>query len=117
MAGAVSGRSVGRVARRGRAGGRRGPARGAAVAAAGASLPPGHQNSKWPTGVPPVMGEHLMPSGLTAPISRSTGPGTGIKHLFSYPTDAGAAVQVEVRPARSPRRSAPPRRARHHPGG
>lgn len=29
--------------------------------------------SRWPKGIPPVMGAHLMPSGEVAPISTSKG--------------------------------------------
>ena len=29
--------------------------------------------SKWPKGIPPVMGAHLMPSGEVAPVSTSKG--------------------------------------------
>ena len=31
--------------------------------------------SRWPKGIPPVMGAHLMPSGEVAPISTSKGAG------------------------------------------
>lgn len=40
--------------------------------------------SKWEKGVPPVMGGHLMPSGAVAPISTSSGAGTGAPHQFQY---------------------------------
>ena len=47
--------------------------------------------SRWPTGIPPVMGAHLMPSGDVAPISTSTGVATGPKHEFQYYADDGTA--------------------------
>ena len=30
-------------------------------------------HSRWPKGIPPVMGAHLMPSGAVAPVSTSKG--------------------------------------------
>ena len=55
-----------------------------------------HPNSQWDTGVPPSMGEHVMPSGKTAPLSTSTTVGTGAAHLFQY--HAGeTATQVQAR--------------------
>jgi len=60
-----------------------------------AKLPEGHKNSQWPTGVPPQMGGHLMPSGTYAPLSFSTGCATGIPHLFKYhENDTETAVKV-----------------------
>lgn len=41
-------------------------------------------NGKWENGIPPVMGAHLMASGSVAPISTSTGCGTGEVHEFQY---------------------------------
>jgi|APGre2960657444_1045066.scaffolds.fasta_scaffold07472_2 hypothetical protein len=58
-----------------------------------------HPNSQWPTGVPPRMGEHLMPSGRTAPPSTSTTSGTGLPHLFQY-HGSETAVTVEARTQR-----------------
>ena len=55
-----------------------------------------HPNSKWPTGVPPAMGEHVMPSGKTAPPSHSTTVATGVPHLFRY-HDAETDTRVEAR--------------------
>jgi len=57
------------------------------VTTATTSLPAGHQNSKWPTGVPPQMGGHYLPSGNYAPISQSTTSGTGKPHQFQYYDD------------------------------
>ena len=33
--------------------------------------------SRWPKGIPPVMGAHLMPSGEVAPVSTSKGAFAG----------------------------------------
>jgi len=41
--------------------------------------------SRWPQGIPPVMGAHLLESGAVAPLSTSKGPGTGEPHKFFYP--------------------------------
>eukprot|EP00239_Pterosperma_sp_CCMP1384_P001935 CAMPEP_0197849678 /NCGR_PEP_ID=MMETSP1438-20131217/12868_1 /TAXON_ID=1461541 /ORGANISM="Pterosperma sp., Strain CCMP1384" /LENGTH=383 /DNA_ID=CAMNT_0043462461 /DNA_START=65 /DNA_END=1216 /DNA_ORIENTATION=- len=60
-----------------------------------ADFPPGHQNSQWPTGIPPVMGGHVMPSGEVAPKSESTGPGTGAIHMFQY-YDSGKDFTILV---------------------
>lgn len=47
-------------------------------------------NGQWANGVPPVMGAHLMASGVVAPISVSKGPGIdNIPHQFQYPTVEG----------------------------
>lgn len=43
--------------------------------------------SRWPEGIPAVMGAHLMASGTVAPLSTSKGPGQGVEHLFYYPTE------------------------------
>lgn len=56
-----------------------------------------HPNSQWPTGVPPKMGEHVLASGRTAPVSVSTGCGTGAPHMFQYHA-AQTPVNVEARP-------------------
>lgn len=53
-------------------------------------------NSKWPTGIPPEMGGHVMPDGRVAPVSKSTGCGTGPKHTFLY-HEAETDSKVEVR--------------------
>ena len=66
------------------------------VTTATTSLPAGHQNSKWPTGVPPQMGGHYLPSGNYAPISQSTTSGTGKPHQFQY-YDDDQDVDVLVR--------------------
>ena len=81
---------------RARPGLRLGPLRGRPCTASVDSSPRKHPNSQWPTGVPPRMGEHVMPSGVTAPLSTSTGVGTGPPHLFQY-TNQEAPVTVEVR--------------------
>jgi 6-phosphogluconolactonase len=45
--------------------------------------------SQWDNGVPPVMGAHLMASGVIAPLSTSKGAGVDlVPHLFQYHTDA-----------------------------
>lgn len=54
-------------------------------------------NSKWPTGIPPEMGGHKMPSGQIAPLSKSSGCGTGLPHFFQY-HEKETDVKVEVRP-------------------
>lgn len=42
-------------------------------------------NGQWPNGVPPVMGAHLMASGVVAPVSTSKGAGIDIvPHQFQY---------------------------------
>ena len=40
--------------------------------------------SRWENGIPPVMGAHLLPSGVVAPVSTSKGEGTGVPHMFQY---------------------------------
>jgi hypothetical protein len=45
------------------------------------------------------MGEHLMPSGKTAPPSKSTTVGTGEPHIFQYQPGSSSAVSVQVRAA------------------
>lgn len=67
--------------------------------AAAAPPPLLHSNSRWPTGVPPRMGEHVMPSGRVAPASTSTTSGTGFPILFAYHSQE-TAVSVEARGAR-----------------
>jgi len=47
--------------------------------------------SQWEKGVPPVMGSHLMASGVVAPISTSAGAGEAKPHMFNYPTAEGDA--------------------------
>ena len=70
----------------------------AVTASAGGPTPP--WNSKWPTGIPPEMGGHKMASGTVAPLSRSTGAGTGAKIPFAYhDTDTNASVEVRAAPA------------------
>jgi len=55
--------------------------------------------SAWPNGVPPVMGAHLMASGVVAPVSTSKGAGgaeQGIApHEFTYP-QGEASTRVVV---------------------
>ena len=71
--------------------------RAAAVAAdaAPAAFNAGRSNSKWETGIPPEMGGHLMPSGVVAPTSRSTGAGTGAKIPINYhAAETDVSVQV-----------------------
>mmetsp|Transcript_20723 Transcript_20723/g.28691 ORF Transcript_20723/g.28691 Transcript_20723/m.28691 type:complete len:388 (+) Transcript_20723:44-1207(+) len=54
-----------------------------------------HPNSQWPTGIPPEMGGHRMPSGMYAPTSVSKGSGTGERHMFQYQdpvTDADVVI-------------------------
>jgi 6-phosphogluconolactonase len=51
--------------------------------------------SRWPNGIPAVMGAHLMMSGSVAPISTSKGPGEGEPHLFFYPEVAQENYIVE----------------------
>jgi 6-phosphogluconolactonase len=55
--------------------------------------------SAWPNGVPPVMGAHLMASGVVAPVSTSRGAGgeeQGVPpHEFSYP-QGEASTRVVV---------------------
>uniref|UniRef100_A0A383VDG1 6-phosphogluconolactonase n=1 Tax=Tetradesmus obliquus TaxID=3088 RepID=A0A383VDG1_TETOB len=52
-------------------------------------------NGQWETGVPPVMGAHLMASGTVAPISTSSGAGVGVEpHQFQYPGESNAQVVV-----------------------
>jgi hypothetical protein len=68
-------------------------ANGAPAAASGARR---HPNSQWPTGVPPRMGEHVMPSGRVAPPSVSTTVKTGVPHLFQYHNEE-TPVSVEAR--------------------
>lgn len=44
------------------------------------------RKSRWPKGIPAVMGAHLMPSGNVAPISTSRGAGLAeTEHMFFYP--------------------------------
>ncbi|CAL5229687.1 g13056 [Coccomyxa viridis] len=51
--------------------------------------------SRWPKGIPPVMGAHLMPSGEVAPISTSKGAGVGgVPHKFMYPKEDKENYQV-----------------------
>jgi 6-phosphogluconolactonase len=41
--------------------------------------------TRWPKGIPPVMGAHLMDSGEVAPVSTSKGAGLGgLPHQFHY---------------------------------
>ncbi|GMH36484.1 hypothetical protein BSKO_04352 [Bryopsis sp. KO-2023] len=43
-------------------------------------------SSRWESGIPPVMGAHLMDSGAVAPISMSKGAGMDVaRHVFQYP--------------------------------
>nr|QKY14998.1 6-phosphogluconolactonase 5 (PGL5) [Polytomella parva] len=50
-------------------------------------------NGRWPKGIPPVMGGHLMDSGVVSPISVSKGAGVEITpHQFQYPTSEGHAT-------------------------
>lgn len=56
----------------------------------------GPSPSRWQTGVPPVMGAHLMPSGDVAPLSMSTGEGTGVPHMFKYPPVGQEGTKTEV---------------------
>lgn len=58
-------------------------------------------NSKWPTGVPPEMGGHKMPDGTIAPLSKSTGCGTGLAHCFQYHKEE-TDVKLEVTRAQQP---------------
>lgn len=55
--------------------------------------------SQWETGIPAVMGAHLMASGNVAPISTSKGPGDGlVPHMFQYhseETDVGVLQSVD----------------------
>ncbi|CAG9460224.1 unnamed protein product [Pedinophyceae sp. YPF-701] len=51
------------------------------------------EKSRWESGIPPVMGAHLMASGAVAPLSTSTGPGTGVPMIIDYP---GTEVEVAV---------------------
>jgi 6-phosphogluconolactonase len=52
--------------------------------------------SQWADGVPPVMGAHLMASGVVAPISVSKGAGVDVPpHIFQYP-DAECDIQVQL---------------------
>lgn len=52
-------------------------------------------NGQWETGVPPVMGAHLMASGTVAPISTSKGPGVDVTpHIFQYPAAHDAQVII-----------------------
>lgn len=49
---------------------------------------------RWPTGIPPAMGGHFMPSGELAPLSKSKGPGIDIApQYFTYPSGES---EVEV---------------------
>lgn len=50
-------------------------------------------NGQWPTGVPPEMGGHTMPSGDEAPLSTSTTVGTGVDMIYHY-ADEAAGVSV-----------------------
>eukprot|EP00884_Botryococcus_braunii_P013866 jgi/Botrbrau1/22480/Bobra.114_2s0010.1 len=44
--------------------------------------------SRWPDGIPAVMGAHLMASGTVAPVSTSKGVGIGlVPHMFGYPDE------------------------------
>mmetsp|Transcript_19712 Transcript_19712/g.43084 ORF Transcript_19712/g.43084 Transcript_19712/m.43084 type:complete len:365 (-) Transcript_19712:592-1686(-) len=55
----------------------------------------GQLNSKWPKGIPPQMGGHLMPSGQYAPLSNSSGCATGPPHLYQYhDTETNTSVRV-----------------------
>jgi len=71
----------------------------AAPQRAGAPPPPSinviPDNGKWANGIPPVMGAHLMASGSVAPISTSTGCGTGVKHVFQYHEAEGEGVIMQ----------------------
>jgi len=52
-------------------------------------------NGQWPTGVPPVMGGHTMPSGDVAPESTSTTVGTGgVPMVYEYASEADAVSVV-----------------------
>jgi len=53
-------------------------------------------HTRWPKGIPPVMGAHLMPSGVVAPISTSGGAGVGnVPHEFQYHTEVTDAGIVQ----------------------
>ena len=69
--------------------------RAAAAAAPPAEFHAGRSNSKWETGIPPEMGGHVMASGIVAPVSRSTGAGTGAKIPVDYHT-AETDVSVQA---------------------
>jgi len=59
------------------------------------------KNGKWPKGIPPVMGGHLMDSGVVSPISVSKGAGIDITpHQFQYPAVEGE-VALSVVPSKS----------------
>ncbi len=55
-------------------------------------------NGRWPNGIPPVMGAHLMASGVVSPISVSKGPGIDVTpHPFQYhETDTDVTVLLYV---------------------
>lgn len=57
--------------------------------------------SRWDTGIPPVMGAHLMDSGAVSPISVSKGAGMDVaKHMFQYPSgDFECGVVLHGTPA------------------
>lgn len=50
--------------------------------------------TRWEKGIPPVMGAHLMASGVIAPVSTSKGAGIDVQeHIFTYP-DGEYSAQI-----------------------
>ncbi|KAG2488167.1 hypothetical protein HYH03_013310 [Edaphochlamys debaryana] len=60
-------------------------------------------NGRWPNGIPPVMGSHLMASGVISPVSVSKGPGIDItEHQFQYhDTETDAVIELYVTPEKA----------------
>lgn len=56
-------------------------------------------HSQWENGIPPVMGAHLMASGIVAPVSTSKGAGIDVAPpVFEYPGAANTQVVVYATP-------------------
>lgn len=57
------------------------------------------EETAWDKGIPPVMGAHLMASGVIAPISTSKGAGIDVEpHQFQYPGEGSAQVIIYATP-------------------
>lgn len=57
------------------------------------------EHTAWEKGIPPVMGAHLMASGVIAPISTSKGAGIDVDaHQFQYPGEGDAQVVIYATP-------------------